>query len=454
MSPHLKSLKKQQLSVCLIVKNEAEMLTECLQSVADVADQLIILDTGSTDKTIEIAQSFHAEIHHFEWCDDFSAARNESIKYATGDWILWIDADERLTQASKPKLAKLLKFENKSVIYRVRIKNIKEDGVSFTLSDAHRLFTNHRGLYFDGRIHEQISPSAKKMGATERDCQIELDHLGYSFTGEQKIKKQTRNRKILEEEVVQHPHSAHAHLTLAHNYKVDGNLIDAKRHYEKAIALKQFNAAMEASLLNAYADTLLDLDKYADALPIIQKSLSLKSLQNAAYFLKYRVALKQNQLSEAIMNLQKIQSQREEIARSGSGISTDIEVNESVIWQTIADLYIKQENWDAAAEIYESSMESGELSVKMLTSYFKVLEKLQNWPRALDLLTELIKREGELPVYLSAISTILIRMGEYEAALQTLLHLNKMQPNDPKNRRNIASLYAKLGQKDQAKEWL
>ena len=94
--------QQMKLSVCLIVRNEEALLENCLKSVSQLADQLVVVDTGSTDKTLEIARSFNAEIYHFKWCDDFAAARNESIKYATGDWILWIDADERLSEASVP----------------------------------------------------------------------------------------------------------------------------------------------------------------------------------------------------------------------------------------------------------------------------------------------------------------------------------------------------------------
>ncbi len=445
---------KQILSVCLIVKNEEALLADCLASIDDVADQLIVLDTGSTDRTLEIAQSFDAEIHHFTWCNDFSAARNESIKYATGDWILWIDADERLTPESIPPLRKLLKPEPKPVIYKIRIKNLKEDGKSFTLSNAHRLFTNYRKIQFSGKIHEQVSPSAKQVGAVERDCNIQLDHLGYSFTGEQKLSKQTRNRTILEDEARTHPQSAYAHLTLAHNYKEAGELEKAEQHYQEAIALKQLDPAMTASLLNACADTLLDMNRGPDAAPLIKRSLQLVRKQNAAHFLHYRIAVAKDAWSEAIEYLKKIQALRSQIEKDGSGISTDIEVSETVIWQTIAELYQRQEKWQDADSAYSKCRSNAEPSTKILRAHFKIKEKLSNWPGALDVLTQLIKVEGERPVYLNAIAAILMRMGEYEAALNTLLHLNKAQPEDSRIRKQIASLYSKLGRNEESKNWL
>ncbi|RKY56250.1 MAG: glycosyltransferase, partial [Candidatus Neomarinimicrobiota bacterium] len=84
------------LTTAMIVRNEAAYLEECLRSIQSVSDQIVIVDTGSTDSTLEIARKYKADIYHFDWVDDFAAARNESLKYAKGNWVLCIDADERL----------------------------------------------------------------------------------------------------------------------------------------------------------------------------------------------------------------------------------------------------------------------------------------------------------------------------------------------------------------------
>ena len=137
---------KPRLSVCMIVRNEEKLLPRCLTSVHDVADELIIMDTGSEDNTMSIARSFGANVYEFEWCDDFSAARNEAIKYATGEWILQIDADEELL----PESAKLLKQRAKnpwSLVYMICIDNGPTYADRFFKSA--RLFRNHpKILYF------------------------------------------------------------------------------------------------------------------------------------------------------------------------------------------------------------------------------------------------------------------------------------------------------------------
>lgn len=110
----------------MIVKNEEKYLDDCLKSVKGAVQQIVIIDTGSTDGTVEIAKKYKADVHHFKWIDDFSAARNESIKYASGDWILWMDADERLKPDSVSRLKKLLKPEKKAVAYIIQIHNFMQ----------------------------------------------------------------------------------------------------------------------------------------------------------------------------------------------------------------------------------------------------------------------------------------------------------------------------------------
>ena len=92
------------ISLCLMVRNEEDSLPGCLQSAADLVDETIVVDTGSTDRTKEVAASFAAKVFDFPWIDDFAAARNECIRHATGEWIFWMDADERMDEVNREKL--------------------------------------------------------------------------------------------------------------------------------------------------------------------------------------------------------------------------------------------------------------------------------------------------------------------------------------------------------------
>ena len=102
------------VSLCLMVRNEAEALPGCLQSVAGIANEIIVVDTGSTDRTKEVAKGFGAKVFDFPWCDDFAAARNECIRHATGEWIFWLDADERIDETNRHKLKALFESLGRS----------------------------------------------------------------------------------------------------------------------------------------------------------------------------------------------------------------------------------------------------------------------------------------------------------------------------------------------------
>lgn len=97
-----------KLSLSMIVKNEERFLPGCLESVKGLVDEIVIVDTGSTDGTKKIAESCRAKIIDFKWCDDFSAARNESLRHVTGDWVLYLDADERLDKSFHGTVRKLI----------------------------------------------------------------------------------------------------------------------------------------------------------------------------------------------------------------------------------------------------------------------------------------------------------------------------------------------------------
>ena len=116
----------------MIVKNEADNLPRCLNSVANIVDEIIIVDTGSTDKTVEIAERYNARVYHHPWENSFSKARNYSLKYATCDWILYLDADEELSKEDAPRLKEIVKGNNYTVISFV-IKNKFKDSTQESL---------------------------------------------------------------------------------------------------------------------------------------------------------------------------------------------------------------------------------------------------------------------------------------------------------------------------------
>src|SRR5262245_15241204 len=147
-----------RLSLCMIAKNEEANLSACLASVADLVDEMIVVDTGSTDRTREVATAGGARVYDFTWVDDFAAARNESIRHATGDWILWLDGDEHFDEENRHKL-RALKANLNGVEAGFVMKQRSWAASSRqapTLVDQLRLFRNLPAIRWEYRVHEQI----------------------------------------------------------------------------------------------------------------------------------------------------------------------------------------------------------------------------------------------------------------------------------------------------------
>lgn len=149
-----------KISLCMIAKNEEFNIGRCLSSVKGVVDEIIIVDTGSSDETCQIAQSFGAKVQTFNWNDNFSDARNASLELATGDWILVLDADEELAQESKAILREAV-LQSDMEGYFIRIENVAgNDSCPETHSDTvFRLFRNRKDYRFRGQF---MSKSAKQ----------------------------------------------------------------------------------------------------------------------------------------------------------------------------------------------------------------------------------------------------------------------------------------------------
>jgi glycosyltransferase involved in cell wall biosynthesis len=179
----------------MIVKNEERYLAQCLTSVKDVVDEIIIVDTGSTDKTIEIAEKFGAKIFHFDWVDDFSTARNFSLSKCTGDWILYLDADEEINPNC---IEEINKYKNNSSagIY-CTIKSIGSSSINGSLIRYPRLFANVPGIEFNGKVHEQIIESLRKNKIPLLNSGIEIIHYGYAIDDDGLKQKKERNLALL-----------------------------------------------------------------------------------------------------------------------------------------------------------------------------------------------------------------------------------------------------------------
>ncbi|MFQ5713264.1 MAG: glycosyltransferase [Candidatus Scalinduaceae bacterium] len=265
------------LSLCMIVKNEEKFLPMCLESVKDHVDEIIIVDTGSSDSTIEIARRYNAKIYHHAWENSFSKARNYSLKYATCEWILILDADEEVDKEDAHKLKDVIKENGVNVIY-LPVLNRPVGGKNISINNSERLFKNHLGFHYEGIVHNDL----KHSGLT-KNANIKIYHYGYNQGEEQMEKKFIRTSALLKKQIKDDPEDPIPHHYLAiscldrqKNDECIREALEAIRLFERQNSnvqprlLTYYTASVafyrKKDLANAEAYALKAIDFYADYL--------------------------------------------------------------------------------------------------------------------------------------------------------------------------------------------
>jgi glycosyltransferase involved in cell wall biosynthesis len=189
------------------VKDEEEMLPGCLAPLAGVVDEMIVVDTGSSDRTVEIAESFGATVVHFPWTGSFAEARNVSIDAAHGDWIIYLDADEHMEAEDARALRALLARTWREGFYLAETNYTGgEDTGSAITHMALRVWRNRPQYRFEGRIHEQKTQSMPTyLPERWEHTSIRVRHYGYLTQRIQGKEKSRRNIELLEQEARENP---------------------------------------------------------------------------------------------------------------------------------------------------------------------------------------------------------------------------------------------------------
>jgi tetratricopeptide (TPR) repeat protein len=218
---------KPRVSLCLIVKDEETNLGDCLRSAADLFDEVIVMDTGSTDRTREIAAELGAKVFDFPWCDDFAAAHNACLDHATGDWIFWMDADDRLDEPNCRKLAALLgSLGDEHVAYAMKCLCVGRDNRPGTAVDHVRLFRRRPDVRWEFRVHEQILQAVRQSGGRILWSDVVIHHVGYQDPALRR-RKLERDLRLLRIEDAEHPDHAFTLFNLGSVYLDLGRPADA-----------------------------------------------------------------------------------------------------------------------------------------------------------------------------------------------------------------------------------
>jgi glycosyltransferase involved in cell wall biosynthesis len=284
----------------MIVRDEAAVLADCLKSIRDEVDEIIITDTGSSDRTCDIASTFGARILKRPWDDDFAAARNHSLDAATGDWILYIDADERLEVAKRGELKQIVVANPTSAAILVHF----QPRTGFTTYLEVRLFRRDPRIRFVGRIHELIWPQVEVVCAKENlsvaRCAARLTHVGYD--GDQGHKYQ-RNLPLLKRAVIEDPERVYCWWHLGDTLAALGKRREAETALTTAIRIARGSGLSRDRIDASQAyQTLarLAFDAGEDPLPIIEDGLAAFPQDQTLIFMKARALINRKEYQFAI----------------------------------------------------------------------------------------------------------------------------------------------------------
>jgi glycosyltransferase involved in cell wall biosynthesis/tetratricopeptide (TPR) repeat protein len=253
------------VSLTMIVKNEEHNLPACLDSVADLVDEVIVVDTGSTDATVDVAKRRGAKVFHFPWVDSFAAARNEALRHATGQWILWMDADDRLDQENRRKLQELL-TDLPSEITGFVMKCLcvpDQNSATGTVVDHVRLFPNHQQLRWKYRIHEQILGAIRALRGNVRWSDVVIQHIGYQDPAVRKSKMH-RDLRLLHLENQENPDDPFTLFNLGSSYLEQNRPAQAVEALERSLRRSDSSDSIVRKLYSLIAQSyrlLGDLDK-------------------------------------------------------------------------------------------------------------------------------------------------------------------------------------------------
>lgn len=294
--------RNKTVSLCMIVKNEERYLGKCLESVKDLVDEMIIVDTGSTDKTVEIAKKMGASVYHYEWDNDFSKARNYSLSHAKMDWILLMDGDDAFCREDRDKYITLVNSSKKDGHFFKTLSYVGDlPGKDVVMNLNLRLINNNKGYCFKGAIHEQIICNNQPTDYSKFSSEdIRVFHYGYLLKVISEKNKRKRNIEIIQSELEKDPNN-HFHIfNLGNEYFALGDIDKALVMFNKIYPTLKYNLGYSSKLVIRRIMCLFELRLFDKALEAIDEGLKiyceftdLEYIRGLIYFTskKYTIAM-------------------------------------------------------------------------------------------------------------------------------------------------------------------
>ncbi len=400
------------LSVCMIVKNEAKNIGRCLESIVDIANEIIVVDTGSIDNTKEIAKKYGATLYDFKWIDDFSKARNYSINKATGDWILILDGDDEFEKQDADKLLDIINNSNQGDIFIFNTICYLGDapGNEKIMNVNIRLFKNKPQFRYQGRIHEGIRPQNKDVITQFSD--IRIYHYGYINTCVKDQNKRERNMRILKKELEENPTNPYWLFCIGNEYFALNQLDKALEYflssYEKCNIQDIYVPKVLIRIIMIYDS----LGNPNEALKYIDETLSHYPQYTDVEFLRGGIYHKLGYITKAIKSFQRCI----ELGEPPSTLNFLMGVGSYKAYYALGNVFHQVNDYDEALKFYNQTLLSKNDFYDAIIKIGDIITKIYNKP-------EDIKKNLEQffdlnnPLNYSNLEEILFSANQYQLAL-------------------------------------
>lgn len=262
------------VSVCIIAKNEEKHIEKCLASIrSHTAEspnfEIIVVDTGSTDRTKEIAARYADKVLDFTWVNDFSAARNYSVAQASHDYVLVLDCDEIIVSVEWPEIYNLIDKYPEAVGLIARDNHYTSNQTDTVYQDRVERLFNKNSFHYESPIHEQVTHNQTGMNYTSYDLPLLTDHAGYTGTPDELREKVNRNNALLFQELKKDSENPYLYFQIGQSYNMIYDYESSYHYYQKALAY-DVNPEHEwvQMMIVAYANAMLHTGRQADALQL------------------------------------------------------------------------------------------------------------------------------------------------------------------------------------------
>ena len=465
--------REMTLSLCMIVKNEAGNIERCIAPIAPVLDEVIVVDTGSTDNTKEIAERLGAKVFDFLWRDDFSSARNESVRHASGDYIIWLDADDRVNpdEVKKIKQLKMMLPREKNRAFNVVVKSESFDGS--TLFHQLRIFPNINEAVFEGRVHEQIFQNLKRAGIELVQTDIIVRHTGYCDASTVLMKAE-RNLDIILEELKRSPDNLMFHFNAARSLAGMNQQQKAIEHMRKVMDNRKIREEtpqiyLEAGILMGryylemgeagLAESILrdlshQFSEHGLLYSYLGESLFVEEKYHEAIKMLKRATEYPLEVNFFPLNLDEIRFHQHfllgraygEIGRDDPAgkmflKSLDFHTKEHMSFQELGVLGLKNCQYEDAAQYFEEAVEKGGDSDKNYANLGLAYWKMNRSDKAKTCFLKALEMNPERLEALTNLGHIYMSAKDYEKAMGCFVKAKAITPDLPDIRLALSSIY-------------